>query len=568
MRARPGVAAIVVLGFGWALVMHSMGWAQLAHFAQVRALHAGQAEIDPWHWETKDKAYVDGRFYSVKPPGVAALSLPAYAALDAAGARSLAADAAANARASAHPRWSSNAAPPYPDHGFSPARARATGLRVETNAPIVWVLTLLVATLPAVGLLLAVRWVSERLEPGFGTAAAITLGLGTVIATFAAEYFSHVIATGAAFGAFALLFRERQGPAPRTALVGAAGLLAGLAVTFEYPLGLVGVVLFAYALARGAQRLPRALAYGAGAFLGAVPALAFNLWAFGSPFEFAYANAVESQGISGAAIVGLNDDGLFGITAPRAGAAFDLLFASRGVVTLTPVLLMGIAGTVLMRRRGWRAEANVVGAVALAYFVYNAGYWLTFGGGTPGPRFLIPAMPFLALGLAFAYRRLPALTLGLAIPSAIAMLLGSLTFPLIGDNGIALWVQRLYDGSLEHTVLTALGVSDAWLAMAPFLLAVAATVALAVVATPRPMLGDVRPALAAVAAWAALSAVGPSLAGDPVTPLGEGRDALTLVAFAAAASAATLLALRYRERRAATTPGSALAPTPAGGRSS
>ena len=46
-------------------------------------------------------------------------------------------------------------------------------------------------------------------------------------------------------------------------------------------------------------------------------------------------------------------------------------------------------------------------AVAAAYFVYNAGYWLPFGGGTPGPRFLIPMLPFLALGLAVAWRRWP-----------------------------------------------------------------------------------------------------------------------------------------------------------------
>src|SRR5688572_24114321 len=97
VRSRPGTAAVVCLGICWGLLMHSMGWAQLAHFAQVRAFADGKAEIDRYHWETKDKGWVDGHFYSVKSPGVAALSLPAYLALDATGAWSLADDAARNA---------------------------------------------------------------------------------------------------------------------------------------------------------------------------------------------------------------------------------------------------------------------------------------------------------------------------------------------------------------------------------------------------------------------------------------------------------------------------------------
>src|SRR5512132_1230222 len=76
--SRPGVAAIVTLGFAWGIVIHQLGWAQLGHFGQVRAFDDGQAQIDQWHWETNDKAWVDGHFYSVKSPGVAALTTLPY----------------------------------------------------------------------------------------------------------------------------------------------------------------------------------------------------------------------------------------------------------------------------------------------------------------------------------------------------------------------------------------------------------------------------------------------------------------------------------------------------------
>jgi len=550
LRGRAGLAAIVSLGVAWGLLMHSMGWAQSAHYAQVRALAAGTAEIDRWHWETQDKAWVDHHFYSVKAPGLPALTLPAYLGLDALGLRGVARDAARNARESEHPRWNFEAGtqPPFVEFGYRPSLARATWEKLEAGAPMIWALTLVGAVVPAVLLLLGVRWVADRIEPGYGTAAAITLGLGTIVMTFASEYFSHVIAAALGFGAFALLFREREGPA-RLALVGAAGLLAGLAVSFEYPLALVGVVLFVYALAR-ADKVRRGAAYAAGAIAGAVPALLFNLWALGSPLRFAYGDAVVRQGQSGHAEVGLNDDGVFGITVPKLDSAFELLFASRGLLTLTPVIVMAVVGVVLMHRRGRVAEARVIGAVAALHFIYNAAYWLPFGGGTPGPRFLIPALPFLAVGLACAYRRLPALTLALAIPSVACMVAGALTFPLIGDNGTAIWVERWRLGSLEHTVLTVLGVSEARLAMLPVLAAVAAAIALAALATPRTRLGDVRPALAATLGWTVVAIVGPTLALDPVTPLDGGAETMSLIALAAGASIATLCLLRYRERRA------------------
>ena len=236
--------------------MHSMGWAQLGHYAQVRGLANGQAEIDRWQWETGDKAWIDGHFYSVKSPGVAGLSLPFYLALDNGVGQRLARAATANARQSDYPRWAPDGPIPIENYGYLHTRGERVQAEIEQNAPFIWALTLIVAVIPAVLLLLGVRWAADRFEPGYGTAAAITLGLATIVMIFASEYFSHVISAALGFGAFMLLMREREGP-PSLRLVGGAGLLAGLAVTFEFQVGLVGVILFFYALARS-SRAPEA----------------------------------------------------------------------------------------------------------------------------------------------------------------------------------------------------------------------------------------------------------------------------------------------------------------------
>ena len=535
--ARPGTIAIVALGIAWGSVMHTMGWAQLAHFAEVRALANGERTIDRWHWETGDVAWIDGHYYSVKSPGMAALSTPLYLALDAIGGRAVSAAAAANAARAHEPRWVPNDGPPYASYGYDPDRAQRVQERVEDETGIVWVLTLLAAVLPSLLMLLLVRRVADRLEPGYGTAAAITLGTATILMVFAAEFFSHAISTALGFAAFVVLFRERVAP-PRALLVALGGLLAGLAVSFEFQLGLVGVVLFFYAVAR-AGWISRALAYAAGALLGALPALAFNAWTLGSPLKLAYSHAVAVVGNSGHFSLGLNSDGFFGITAPRFEAARDLLLAGRGLLVLTPVVVIAVVGVALMYRRGHRAEALAIAGVALAYFLYNSGYWQPYGGGTPGPRFLIPTLPFLALGFAFAYRRLPATTLALAVPSILWMVAASLTYPLIGEQGTGYWVDDLRNGVLEHTVLTVLGVHPNWLAAAPVLLAVIAALGFAALATPRPLgleARDLALAPVAICAWVAISTFGPGFSSDPVTPFDGSTSSFAIVAAGAVAA--------------------------------
>ena len=239
-------------------------------------------------------------------------------------------------------------------------------------------------------------------------------------------------------------------------------------------------------------------AYGAGTVAGALPMLAFNYWAFGNPLKLAYGDAVDFPGASGHDVLGLNSSGFFGITAPRFDSALSLLLAGRGLLVLTPIIDHGRRRRLHDAPGRHRAEANTILAVAAVYFLYNSGYWLPFGGGTPGPRFLIPALPFVAIGLAYAYKRLPALTLGLAIPSALMMLVGTLTYPLLGKQGVGTWADWLVQGRLEHTVLTAFGVTNAWLAIAPFVAAVLTSVVLAFRATPSTSLSDYRFAVPAV----------------------------------------------------------------------
>ncbi|MHB8469828.1 MAG: hypothetical protein ACYDCH_08750 [Gaiellaceae bacterium] len=87
------------------------------------------------------------------------------------------------------------------------------------------------------------------------------------------------------------------------------------------------------------------------------------------------------------------------------------LVGSRGLLVVSPVAVAAATGLALLWRRERRAEAAVCAAITIAFVLLDAGYFPPYGGTSPGTRFLVPALPFLALGPAAAFERLPRLTL-------------------------------------------------------------------------------------------------------------------------------------------------------------
>ncbi|MGH3104724.1 MAG: hypothetical protein ACRDN6_11585, partial [Gaiellaceae bacterium] len=438
-RTNLGVLAIVVLALGYATFAQGIGWNQNAHFALVRALADGTAVVDPYRDESGDVAWVDGHYYSTKAPGLAFATLPAYVALDRLG-----------------------------------LLGRLASVPGATDASVgtLWALGLVGVVLPAGLLLLLVRRLAGELEPGLGTATALIAGLGTLLLPFATLFFAHALSAFLGFAAFALVWRERRRSGPvRAGRLAAAGLVAGLAITTEYPLALVAVGVGAYALARG-EILRRGLTYGAGLAAGLVPLLLYNAWAFGSPFHLSYENAVLVGGASGHDVLGANDAGFFGVGAPSLSTAGELLFSRIGLLTLAPVLCLGVGGIVLLYRRGLRAEALLTGGLAAAYLVYSSGYHDPFGGFSPGPRFLVPVLPFLVLAVAPVLRRLPATTLALAAVSALLMIGVTVSGPLLAFDGR--FHERIAEGWFN---------GRSWLTIVPFLVLATLSAVLAARAT-------------------------------------------------------------------------------------
>jgi hypothetical protein len=279
--------------------------------------------------------------------------------------------------------------------------------------PSLWLIRVLTSGLLFLVSVFIVGRLGERIVAGTGAATAAIFGVATLAAPLAPTFFEHDAAGAFAIAGFAFAWLGK-----RSWAIALAGLFAGTAVLFQYATGLIALALLGYAAWRHRWR---ALWFIAGAVPPALALGAYDWVAFGSPFHLSYryiANAyTESQ-----------HHGFFGIGVPTLGGLKDVLVGTRGLLYFSPVLVAAAVGLWLLWRRGIRAEALLAAGVVVLFLLLNAGYFLVYGGGTPGPRFFGPAVPFLALGLPYVLARWPRPTLVLAFVSAVLTTVDALSW--------------------------------------------------------------------------------------------------------------------------------------------
>jgi hypothetical protein len=498
LRAKAWLVALLAVTGAAATFQGGGGFEQNAHYALVRALAGGTLTIDRARIQTGalgtgDIVRHNGHIYSNKPPGMPLLALPAFAALDAVGIET----------------------------AGNPSRT-------------LWVIGLFGVVLPFFVILVLVRWMAERFERGWGTATAVMLGLGTSLLPFAALFWAHMLSACLLFACFALLVRERAGPASLW-LVAGAGALAGYAFGTEIQAASSGLVLGVFALVRR-PILSRGAVFGAGALLGALPFLAYTYAVWGR-LAFSWVGRMDPVARAGTRHKGVDHVRPDGLGVPSPHSAWDILFSTRGIFVVTPAVACGLVGLVLLIRSRHRVEGIVCACVVGIQIALAAGYYTSsesapFGGYEITSRYLIPTLPFFGVAAVKTLRRWPFATGGLFAVSAAIMAAVTVSYPGAGYDGR--WLQRIQNGTFAP--LGWLGVPD-WRSAVPFLVFV--TVALLatwwtlppIEATPRALLAGV----VALGGWALFALVDRTPWPGLSLAFVNGLDAFAVLALACAA---------------------------------
>ncbi|MCX7766325.1 MAG: PA14 domain-containing protein, partial [Candidatus Sumerlaeia bacterium] len=174
--------------------------------------------------------------------------------------------------------------------------------------------------------------------------------------------------------------------------------------------------------------------YVVGGIIAGAILIAYNILAYGEPFFISY----QAYAIVEKSVFPEHKKGFLGITYPRLHLLWKLAFPpQRGLFFYNPVLLAIFPGALLFwLNKKYRAELLLIIAIIVSHFCFNASYGDTMtswgGGGTTGPRHLIPMIPFAMILLSLVFQKMKPVFLVLLLPSFIFMLIATAVNPVLG----------------------------------------------------------------------------------------------------------------------------------------
>ncbi len=321
------------------------GWNENSRFDLIYSMTGGTLWIDSYHENTQDKSYFEDHYYSDKAPGSSFLGAVPYVIF-------------------------------YP--------------LLQDTGTAEYLIRFFVVSLPSAFLCLLLYRISGEFTKKEKHRLLITIvyGLGTLALPYSIMFYGHQIASVLVFSSFYLIFKNQKRLTHEHLFF--AGLMMGMATIIEFSVAIISFLMFFYVLKTLDSR-----EHVSFFIIGVIPPLillfTYNFMCFGSPLVSGYSHLVFQDSVQ------FQSQGFLGISLPDPLACFNILFSPyRGLFFFSPFLLLCIPGFYhfyrnhRLRKEFWLFFLSVVGFIA-----WNSAYSVWWGGWAPGPRHLVPVIPFM-----------------------------------------------------------------------------------------------------------------------------------------------------------------------------
>ncbi|MBN2042495.1 MAG: hypothetical protein JW754_01690 [Candidatus Aenigmarchaeota archaeon] len=324
------------------------GWNENSRFDLIYSMaHNGTLWIDSYHENTQDKSYFEEHYYSDKAPGSSFLGLIPYMIF--------------------YPLL------PNPDASE-------------------YLIRFLVVSLPSAFMCLLIYRISGEFTKKEKHRLLVTIayGLGTLVFPYSVMFYGHQIAGVLVLSSFYLIFRNQRRLTHEHLF--SVGLMMGIAAITEFPVAIISVLMFFYAL-KVLENRENISFFIAGIIPPLILLFSYNFLCFGSPLSLGYSHLVFQDSI------GYQSQGFLGVSLPDPYALYGILLSPyRGLFFFSPFLLLCIPGFYhFYRNHRLRKEFWLFFLSVLAFILWNSAYSVWWGGWATGPRHLIPVIPFMII---------------------------------------------------------------------------------------------------------------------------------------------------------------------------
>lgn len=340
--------------------------------------------------DIQDKSFYNGHYYSDKAPGLSFLAVPFYQAIK--------------------------------------LFLLLTDLTINLKVLLLILRILCVSSFSVFFCIFLYKMLKEFVDATISMCVTFTFIAGTNLFTYSTLFMSHIHTALFCSAVFYLIYKQEK-----KKNLFFAGLLSGLAISFDYTTAVIILTLIFYLLILS-KNFNKLIIFCSGFLLPVGLLFYYNHSCFGSIFSTGYHHKIDPV------LSYYHSKGFAGFTYPKLSAITGFLFsASKGLFFYSPFIIPALMGYFHLFKNNYKISA-ILCLIPILHILTLSSFTDWPGGWTVGPRYLTPILPFFSIPFAIflsQYRGntfIIVLTYSFIIYSIFINFLCTVQFPYYPDN--------------------------------------------------------------------------------------------------------------------------------------